>query len=541
MLFPAYPLLLVTPRKSKFKIGARRVYVDLPWQAYSFIGMILYKAQKEALTAEDVKKEWNAYLKSHKKALSYGGKPMVKVVVRYDKNLKKCILLLRINWSLFLEYLEEKAKNLMIEVDKDGKSIMKVYGDIWNNYFSGIGMISAPQPTYPNFQRFIKLLKRTGDYYQLIKLIDELKESVETLDKILKENYPFIRLHTLNLIMDIEYLKNLVNVANIPASYLLLRNILENFVKIFVYFDLGKYIDPNFILAVMFVYEYESMSNRVFSLKSFKSKFIKKCSKIISSISSNEVNILDIINKFLEKEMPKLGVNKGLLENLSKDYGLEDANLANIYNACSQVIHNQPPLPFYSLLEVKFFKYFLKRYVNSIKILVEKMCRLLGVDVELKRARLTPITVDVKSIKKCIKIAREIARSYESSIMETIKMSILKLEVERPDILIRPLTLACLFYLVSTNFKRIKNLEFIEEDIYDVARILQPFSFRFVESEIGNTLSALQEIIIPRLEKYSNFASLSLEEKRRVISYLLSLYSPYIITDLFKTWSVIHR
>jgi len=53
---------------------------------------------------------------------------------------------------------------------------------------------------------------------------------------------------------------------------------------------------------------------------------------------------------------------------LSKTFG----KLAGIYSACSIIVHEQPPLPFYHLLETKFLKHLLKQYVQIINETTEK-------------------------------------------------------------------------------------------------------------------------------------------------------------------------
>ncbi|MEM2915564.1 MAG: hypothetical protein QXH91_09250 [Candidatus Bathyarchaeia archaeon] len=138
----------------------------------------------------------------------------------------------------------------------------------------------------------------------------------------------------------------------------------------------------------MFIYEYEIAGEpnqkelRRRSLKAFREEF-KKFDKIVSAIPSTElIYMADLVAKIKEKRMPILRVNPRALEEFSENYGLKEANLDKLYSACSSVIHNQPPLPFFSLLEVKFFKHFLERYVDSFQKVAEK---LINMEIGLKK------------------------------------------------------------------------------------------------------------------------------------------------------------
>jgi len=70
-LFPAYPLGLKSPVKSKTKFGTRRLYVDVPWQAYYFLKMIMNKAEGGELNAKEVKEEWHKFLRENKDSLTF--------------------------------------------------------------------------------------------------------------------------------------------------------------------------------------------------------------------------------------------------------------------------------------------------------------------------------------------------------------------------------------------------------------------------------------------------------------------------------------
>jgi len=171
-----------------------------------------------------------------------------------------------VKWHLFIKYLEEKAMGFLSEMEKNEQSIMNVYKEIWNNFFGVTGTIRPTEPLYfpSTRERFRKLLKRTGDYSYIEILLDQFEGIIKQVEETMKNKIPAVQLYTTNLRMDIHHLRALIDVVDIPAAYLLLRNILEIFVKLFVYLDVGKSIDTNIVLYSMFLYEYETASLKNF-------------------------------------------------------------------------------------------------------------------------------------------------------------------------------------------------------------------------------------------------------------------------------------
>ena len=100
-LFPAYPLFLKSPPKSKIKFGTRRLYVDLPWQAYYFLRLAMDKAVKIGLTKEEVKEGWNKFLQDNKDILTFHGKPFISVSLRSTPSSEKEFLRLEVR---YIEY-----------------------------------------------------------------------------------------------------------------------------------------------------------------------------------------------------------------------------------------------------------------------------------------------------------------------------------------------------------------------------------------------------------------------------------------------------
>jgi len=503
------------------------------------------KAVESELTPEEVTEEWHKFLQHNWDSLTFHGKPFVSVSLRFDKFSGKSFLRLNVKWDLFVEYLEEKAIGFLSEMEKNGRSIMKVYKEIWSNFFDVGGMIIPIQPQYfPSTREdFRKLLKRTGDYPYTERLLDQFEEIMKQVEETMKNKIPSVQLYTTNLRMDIQHLRALMDVVDIPAAYLLLRNLLEIFAKLFVYLDVGRSVNPNIILYSMFLYEYETAGEglkkrRIYSLRKFKKELIRKFLKVFSTFSSDkQLVLLEFINKLGEKQIPTLGVNSKVLEEFSESCSLNEVDLNELYSACSMIIHNQPPLPFFSLLEVKFFKHFLEKYLKSLRVMAEKLA---NKKIKLESIHVPLLSKEKASLKECLSVARLLEMRHGVEIKDIIKRAVITLQKREVKGLdwtwIRPLTLNSIFHIISPSFSRLRDLSFIEEDMQDVIEKLQPLSFKVsLRDEVYETLSNLQETILPDLEKFKVFSSLaSAERKRKVTFYLLIHYLPEIVEEMIK-------
>jgi len=163
-IFPVYPLTLRSRPKSKVKFGTRRLYVDLPWPVYHFMGWEAERSKNVDLTSSDVKRDWKEFLQQYKSFFIFNGKPLVSVSLRSDKFSGKKFLVLIIRWNLFVEYLENKAKNILFDVKKDGRNVLKLYKEIWLNYFNIPNKMIPPQPTYfpSERERFDEVMMEEG-------------------------------------------------------------------------------------------------------------------------------------------------------------------------------------------------------------------------------------------------------------------------------------------------------------------------------------------------------------------------------------------
>lgn len=539
-LFPRYPLELVSPRGSMIRFGTRKLYVDFPWQAYYFMASMMGYSAEANLSAEEVREAWKGF--SQNNDLTFSNKPLASVYLWDAPFTQKKSLVLRIGWELFLEYLEEKAQNFVLEVENDARNITKVYREIWENFFGVAGELNVPISFYfREREKFRKLLKRTGDYFYLKVLLARFEEIMKRMEKHLMDT-PSAQLYTMNIRMNIQHLHALIDVVSIPAAYLLLRNILENFAKLLIYRRIGESLnEPDIILSAMFLYEYEAdREQRIYTFKKFKKEFEKKFLRIQNTFSTDEaLDISEVVKKFKEKGFPVLGMNANVLKEFSTNHDLNASSKGKLYSACSEIIHNQPPLPFFSLLEVKFFKHFLEKYLDSLQLEVES---LIGERIEKEEVYPFQFLGDRKSLNKCLQTAYLLETNYDEVIKEQIKNAIIVLQNEQSEmtesssIWIKLLTLISLFNLISPSLRRLRDFSFIEEDIVDIVEKLQPLSFKIgIQNEIEETLRELQDMMLPELERYSIFSSLSSEQKRKVIFYLLIYYLPKILEETLRS------
>jgi hypothetical protein len=294
------------------------------------------------------------------------------------------------------------------------------------------------------------------------------------------------------------------------------------------------------MLQVFFFYD-KVAKERCYSIQQLKSKYVKRITSYLES--TPEMNLEKIYLMMIEKQFPKLGINSQTLEEFENTYSVP---IKNYWSACSEIIHNQSPLPFFSLLEVKSFKHFLMRYserfISTVKIIPSIVKVPKGVHFEplikdigiLLSTRITERLEDEKTPQeialakqKLSKRAKEVFRQL--LFQEEIKL-ILKSLIEDETLkenFFNPLTLVSLFHLSSPGLTRITSGEFNFEDIeYFITRI-QPISSPFIKFKFYITLRIFGEKMIPKIEEISpGFSKLDEEEKKTVIFYLLAIKLP---------------
>ena len=230
----------------------------------------------------------------------------------------------------------------------------------------------------------------------------------------------------------------------------------------------------------------------------------------------------------VKKRFPKLGIRRETLEEFQRRYDA-DVSLKNYWSACSEVMHNQSPLPFFSLLEVKAFKHFLKKYTQCFVSGTTRILKVHGNLMEEEQEFLVKKTMLTKNAKS---VLRNLCLLKEKEIKNVIA-SIMSDENLKKETFFNPLTLVSLFHLSSPAWSRIKSGEFNEEDIDYLVQKVQPISFKvkeIIKDELSTTLQILREKMIPELERISkDFSRLNDEEKKAVVFYLLVEELPRVV------------
>jgi hypothetical protein len=540
-IFPSYPLQIVSPRKSNIKIASRRIYVDFPFEYYSFIGEVAYKMSKSKDPQKVFQEELESFNSNEeiKKITNFNNIPLGTISLITTPLTTKLLLKLKINWPIFLQYLESKAQELISKIEEDGSYIREVYNEILANYFRVAGNYALKQnirfiSSY-QLENFKKLLRILGEIHEIQNILSYLRQTIENIRKIVK--LEGIELWMLQLESDFYEIEKCLENIDILSCYFYLRNALENLIKLIVYSDIAKSFNIcNEILLLSFFYE-KIAKERCYSIKKLKEYYSKK--NILKDIS--EVASEQIYQVMINKQLPKLGINSQALKEFEDGYKIP--KIKNYWSACSEIIHNQSPLPIFSLLEIKSFKHFLRQYsekfISIIKIIFlifkiheEDFKFLIKEDFTYKEM-LGKLTKRGLS-KKAKKIFYQFIFQEE---IEIILKSLIEKNILKGNILFDPLTLFSLFYLSSPSLTHIVHGEFNLEDMENLITKIQPLSFTVKESikyKFYETLQIFEEEMIPILEKLSSeFSKLSEEEKKVIIFYLLAIKLPEVFMNTF--------
>ena len=491
-LYPKYPILLSIRKSAQIRLGTRRFYVDVPWQAYALL-LAYFSELNNGASFYRVKEK---FLKYERETLIFDNKSLCKINL-YKQPIGDNLRLI-VNWNALLNYLEHVSLEYLKEIkyinkDNVGEVVRRLYETIWNNFFQLLNQLGTSKSPYDylspkdymNYLKlmidFRKLLRHTGDLEETENLIVKLMYIIKGLDYFLdQQKLIHIRFYTINLIMDIYHLNILIHrTISIPEAYMLLRNILELLTRLYI------------CLARL------------------------KRENIISIREVNKAFLLSL----------QLPIRKKDLLNISKKMGLEDT-LARLYSVCSEVIHRQPPLPFYSLLEFKFFKNFLKEYVEAVKRLVEIM---IGIPIEIHEPDVNRSYVEKLRVEqKSIEIADDLLSRYSDKIKTFIK-SIISIMNELD---LRALkVLAFIFNITIPSWKKLKEGVFIEDDLFDVIRELELISIgleRVIIHYSINTLNSLRNQLAQWL-KEKGIVRGSDELIRKTAFYILTTTLPEVL------------
>ncbi len=350
----------------KIRIRPSRMYVDLPAEIGFFAYSYVFHCENSGveITYENLKEEWNKFL-LEKLDIMIDGKPVAQPRLKSNHNTKTVYI--QVNWDLFLRYLENKAEKYIDQVKQDGRAIRQPYNDIIENSYLSIHEIAiVPRYSRLSEREYINLKKvliYTEDYYvtryfnYLANLIDEIFKNLSNNNKFVEKVIYLIKTYILDLFSNFDIL-------SIPACYTYLRSILEQLIKLVVYINISKNFDNiDEVLGLLYWSDrIKGKGRNIYShseFESWKKKIIKAINRANSG-EKDEKQKLEIIKNEL------FNISRKFIEIVCKEYYLH-GDLDNVWTACSEIVHNQHPLPFYSLLEIKVFKKFLEYYISKLE------------------------------------------------------------------------------------------------------------------------------------------------------------------------------
>jgi hypothetical protein len=273
---------------------------------------------------------------------------------------------------------------------------------------------------------------------------------------------------------------------------------------------------------------------KCYSIKSLKKDYGKELSAALQAISHDDVNWDEkVFQEITRRQCPKLCIGRREKESTFKEFR-ESYNVDSFekyWSACSEIIHNQSPLSFFSLLEVKAFKYFLKKYVECF---ISNLTQIFRISKKLIEGKQTPelseeeIMLTTRAKKILHKLSLEKEREVKSIISSIVSDKSL-----RKETFFNPLTLLSLFHLSSPGWARINSEEFCKEDIEYLIEKIEPISFnKGVKFELDTTFQIFQEEMMLKLQQMSReFSELNDEEKTAVIFSLLAIMLPQVVKE----------
>ena len=563
-IFPCYPFQLRRRRGGKVRIGSRKIYVDLPCIFPLFLNEIAYRYGKRGITREEFEREWDEWLQQYKSLACFNGKRIATIYLVPTSFYREPMLRCRVNWKTFFDYLDYVARDVVGQIKEDGeKGLAALYNLIYDNYYALFLYKEPPEPAESSreLEHFKRVVRRTGEKNKIENLLNQMEAIAENLEhwykknlkKQYKEDYPSIELYTLHFKSDIRgALKSLENM-NIIAIYFYLRNILELFIKLLAYMKVAEEFGKeklNMVLRILYLYDKkipeleeklktlikektgkevkETIKLRKNSILQFENTFRKKMSKILSQITE-KTTYEELFDIMASKGVCVLGISRGVIEDFCKRNGI-NTSLVEYWRACSYAIHQQTPLPFYSLLEVKGLRAFLEVLLNDM---MNAMVKISGISKEkltkhksVKESILTNVSIPkqqfLDEIERVIDRKEEIIKRRLKEIIENPQLN--------KNVWFKPRTLSSLFELIGVGSTKIKKGVFQPDDINELASSIQATGFKVnIYEEIKHTFEAFHLSLQPLLEKIMpQFRSLPENEKRGVTFYLLLLYLPKV-------------
>ena len=192
------------------------------------------------------------------------------------------------------------------------------------------------------------------------------------------------------------------------------------------------------------------------------------------------------------------------MTNIFGDNGIVK-KLYNVYNQCSAIVHSQLSLSFYSLLEAKFFKYFLGYYVDTLREFINIAMDLkLPAKVSIWSLSGRDIVDRLRKKRKILELARDIIYRYGDLIEQALDDSEYFSSYE--------LRLIRLIRLVGSSWKKLVGSLPSIDDIGDALSSLYRSSYfheetrlviMFVDSVLEDVLHRIQNIIVNTVTLYN--------------------------------------
>ncbi|MDT7892539.1 MAG: hypothetical protein RQ952_07420 [Thermoproteota archaeon] len=556
--FPTYPFQIVTPRGSKVRIATRKIYVDLPYEFWDFISEVLPKINESKNPQETFEEEKEKFYSDKRDRITFNNVYLGKLLLHPTAWTTQLLLKLKVNWPVFLEYLEDKAQKLISEIEKKGSNIREVYNEIIDNFTRSIPIesIKSNMPILrfntDEFEKFKKLVKWLREEQAIRNYLSTLKQAVEGIAKITK--LKGIELWALQLKSDFYAVEQCFENMDILSCYFYLRNALENLVKFVVYSGIAMNINtPHDLLLVFFFYEKiaKNWENKIDSLRiKYREEivlYLKNVPEAYLNKTKENYDLEKVYNLMNDKKLPKLNIKSSTVEEFDDEYRVK---FTNYWSACSEVLHNQSPLPFFSLLEVKAFKHFLRKYseefISVLEKIIPSLAKVSGKDPELlreiikaSRQRLSKVKATKMSTLIKQRLSKDAKDVFNELILKEETKLIIKSLIEdetlRKEIFFDPLTLLSLFHLSSPSPTQIEHGKFDFQDVEYLITKIQPLSLGVkgtIKTEFNTTLKMLEEKMIPKLEEISPaFSKLKKKEKKTITFYLLAIKLPEIFKE----------
>jgi len=457
--------------------------VDVPWEAFILL-LEYFSGLNSGVSFEELKEKFS---EAEKECLTFNNKPICRIGLY--KHPARENLRLNVNWRNLLDYLEYKAREYLerikhAKVKEVGDIVSNMYGHIWENYLHILNTIGKTPASYifpPEYIQsleqivdFKKLLRRTGDLGEVSELLNRLVNAVKHLDYVFKkQKLASARIFTVNLIMDVYHLAILTHrVISIPAAYMILRNILEQFIRL---------------------YKHLRCLERA-------KKENKGGARILAPLRSR--------------------VKGRDIEGISRKLGLGDT-IPRLYSVCSEIIHKQPPLPFHSILEFKFFKNFLREYVKVIERFAEEIAH-----IKIHESKETLYGVNIELEQKSIELADKILSKHS----EYVKKLLIEIVIEKlsKHCLKELKVLAFVFSITAPSWKKLKQGLFIEDDLHDTIKELSLYSVGLERNTVKNSLDVLESLKeqLAQLLKEKNLLEGPHELRTKTAFYILAMTLP---------------